>query len=73
MAVQLDYLQALIARDDVFVRSSPDARPHGPVGLFEAVACKRARRWGIDAVRVLVAVGVVSWSTVAVETWLLVR
>ena len=70
----IDHLQSLIDRDDIYDPSSaPDVRLQSPVGAFEQVARTRIRWVGVDAIRLLAALCVVSWSTVAVETWLLVR
>ena len=73
LVASIDHLQSLIERDDVYDPSSaPVVRLH-PLGAFEQVARTRIRWLGVDAIRLLAALCVVSWSTVAVETWLLVR
>jgi hypothetical protein len=48
-------------------------RLQAPVGAFEQIARTRARWLGVDAIRLLAGLCLVSWSAVAVETWLLVH
>lgn len=71
MAVQLDYLQALIDRGDVYTPSDVALLPPTPVAL--ALPRPRQRVVGLDTLRVVAMLGAVAWSIVAVETWMLVR
>ena len=72
MAVHVDYLQALIERGDVY---DPEALPPTPLGMLTTLRrpIRRRRSFGLNAVRLLAGSAVISWSIVAVETWLLVR
>lgn len=77
MAVHVDYLQALIERGDVY---DPDVLPPSPGGnvsrlpvRFPASSPIRRRRLGLTAVQLLAGSALISWSIVAVETWMLVR
>jgi hypothetical protein len=73
MAAQLDHLQALIARDDLY---NPAAAPEPPSAQASIVATptpRRSRRAGGDWTTTLTAVCVMVWSVVAAEIWMLIR
>jgi hypothetical protein len=72
VAGTIDYAQYLIERGDVY---DPDAAPTSLPALALIPITAAERRWSsrFDAVRVLLAMCVISWSVVAVETWLLLR
>ena len=73
MALHADYLQALVDRNNVYSPSKPDLGPKPPtLAVFPRT---RRRSWFADftAVRLLAVSGVLSWSIVALETWMLVR
>lgn len=71
--MSIDYLQALIDRDDVYDPAPPELAPRAAPGRSGPPRPRRSRLLGLDTIRVLAAGCVVSWSIVAVETWLLVR
>lgn len=76
MAVQVDYLQTLVDRNDVYDPYATLPGPELPPLPFGAVQLPfRARRplLRLESTRVLAASCLISWSIVAVETWMLVR
>ena len=74
MAVHVDHLQALIDRGDVYHPSDVvSLLPPTPVAVALPRSHQRLRVIELDAVRLLAASGLVAWSIVALETWMLVR
>ena len=71
MAMQIGYLESLVAGGFVHETYAPPPGSRPPVVVEHGRPRRRAL--SLNAVRLLAVSGLVSWSIVAVETWMLVR